>query len=79
MIEGFMVQMQVSLDDEEFRMAERESAALGISVSEFIRRAVLRSLPSPREGAWMKYAGFVSSGDTESSRSIDAVVYGEKE
>ncbi len=28
------------------------------------------------QSAWMKYAGFVETGDPDSSRSIDDLVYG---
>jgi hypothetical protein len=50
-----------------------------ISVVELIRRAVRRILPVPSSGRWMKYAGFVESGDLNSSQSIDDIVYGSKE
>ena len=33
-------------------------------------------LPVQGEGAWMKYAGFVATGDPLSSQSIDEIVYG---
>jgi len=36
----------------------------------------LERTPTPREEApWMRYAGFVESGDMRSSQSIDDVVY----
>jgi hypothetical protein len=73
-----MIRTQVSLDKEEYTLAKREARALGISVAEFVRRAVRQTLP-PREGApWMRYAGFVESGDPRSSQSIDDIVYGSK-
>ena len=52
---------------------------LGISVAEFIRRAVRQTLPAPGTAPWMKYAGFVSTGDPNSSQSIDEIVYGSKD
>ena len=55
------------------------AAALGISLAEFIRRAVREVLPVRGEGALMKYAGFVTTGDPHSSQSIDELVYGTKD
>ena len=46
---------------------------------QFIRRAVREQLPAPGEGAWMKYAGFVATGDPRSSQSVDEIVYGTKD
>ena len=74
-----MIRTQVSLDKTEYDQAKKEAAALGISVAEFVRRAVRQSLPVNSEGPWMKYAGFVSSGNPNSSRSIDDIVYGAKD
>jgi hypothetical protein len=74
-----MIRTQISLDESEYDLTKREAAALGISVAEFIRRAVRQRLPVPGEGAWMKYAGFVATGDPDSSQSIDEIVYGTKD
>jgi hypothetical protein len=74
-----MIRTQISLAKVEYDLAKREAAALGISVAEFIRRAVRERLPISGEGAWMKYAGFVESGDSHSSQSIDEMVYGAKD
>jgi hypothetical protein len=74
-----MIRTQVSLDKKEYDLAKRQAAALGISVAEFIRRAVREQLPVPGELAWMKYAGFVATGDPHSSQSIDEIVYGSKD
>jgi hypothetical protein len=74
-----MIRTQISLDKTEYEIAKSEAAALGVSVAEFIRRAVRQQLPVPGEGAWMKYAGFVASGDPHSSQSIDDLVYGTKD
>ena len=68
-----------SLDKDEYDLAKMQAAALGISVAELIRRAVREVLPVPGDGAWMKYAGFVTSGDPQSSQSIDELVYGTKD
>jgi hypothetical protein len=74
-----MIRTQISLDTTEYDFAKRESAALGISIAEFVRRAIRSRLPVPEEGAWMRYAGFVQSGDPHSSESIDEIVYGSKD
>ncbi len=74
-----MIRTQVSLDEREYALAKREAKAQGISVAEFVRRAVRQSL-APRDGPpWMRYAGLVESGDRRSSRNIDDVVYGSKD
>jgi hypothetical protein len=74
-----MIRTQVSLDRKEYDSAKKEAAALGISLAEFIRRAVREHLPVHSQGPWMKYAGFVESGDRHSSQSIDEIVYGSKD
>jgi len=51
---------------------------MGISVAEFVRRAVREALPACGEGPWMKYAGTVETGDPRSSPSVDELVYGRK-
>jgi hypothetical protein len=74
-----MIRTQVSLHKNEYDSAKRRAADLGISVAEFIRRAVREQLPVCGDGAWMKYAGFVESGDPRSSQSVDDIVYGSKD
>ncbi len=74
-----MIRTQISLDKEEYEAAKREAAVLGISVAEFVRRAVREALPARGQGPWMKYAGFVESGNPASSQSIDKVVYDSKD
>ena len=74
-----MIRTQISLDKNEYDLARAQAAALGISIAELIRRAVREQLPVPHEGAWMKYAGFVESGNPDSSQSIDELVYGAKD
>ena len=74
-----MIRTQVSLDKREYNSAKLQAATLGISLAEFIRRAVREQLPVPGEGPWMKYAGFVDSGNPRSSQSIDEIVYGSKD
>jgi hypothetical protein len=74
-----MIRTQVSLDEQEYALAKKEARALGISVAEFVRRAIRETLPATGGGAWMRYAGFVESGDRRSSQSIDDIVYGTKD
>jgi hypothetical protein len=74
-----MIRTQISLDEEEYASAKKEALALRISVAELVRRAVRQALPPPGDAPWMRYAGFVESGDTRSSQSIDEIVYGSKD
>ncbi len=58
---------------------KKEARSLGISVAEFVRRTLRGALPKPGQSAWMRFAGMVETGDTQSSQSIDEVVYGTKD
>jgi hypothetical protein len=71
-----MIRTQIRLDEREYDLAKRQAAALGISLAEFIRRAIRERLPVEGDAPWMKYVGSVESGDPRSSQSIDDVVYG---
>lgn len=74
-----MIRTQISLEEEDYMLVKQEAEVLGISVAEFVRRAIRRRLP-PREGPpWMRFAGLVASGDSNSSQTIDDVVYGQKD
>lgn len=73
-----MIRTQISLDEHEYAVAKAEARSLGISVAEFVRRALREALPLRGEGPWMKYAGFVETGDPRSSQSIDEIIYGQK-
>jgi hypothetical protein len=42
-------------------------------------RAVRQMLPARGNAPWMRYAGFVESGDARSSNSVDNLVYGSKD
>ena len=68
-----MIRTQISLDAEEYELAKKEAKALGISVDEFVRRAVRQLLPPRSSSPWMRYAGLVESGDRRSSQSVDEV------
>jgi hypothetical protein len=74
-----MIRTQVTLDKKEYAQAKKEARVLGISVAEYVRRAIRETLPSGSGGPWMRYAGFVESGDRRSSQSIDDLVYGTKD
>jgi len=74
-----MIRTQVSLAEQEYALAKKAAKALGISLAEFVRRAVRQNLPSPGKAPWMRYAGLVESGDPRSSESIDQIVYGAKD
>ncbi|HMD87370.1 MAG TPA: ribbon-helix-helix protein, CopG family [Terriglobia bacterium] len=74
-----MLRTQVSLDEQDYKLAKKEAAALGISVAEYVRRAIQVVLPSPGQPNWMRYAGLVESGNPQSSQSIDEIVYGHKD
>jgi len=77
-----MVSTRISLEDDEYERVKQEAEVYGISVAEFLRRAVRnaipvrRPLPSSGEKPWMKYAGDVESGDPHSSQHIDDVIDG---
>ncbi len=74
-----MIRTQVSLDEQDYKLAKKEAAALGIPVAEYVRRAIRRVLPTSNHPAWMRYAGLVESGNPLSSQSIDDLVYGDKD
>ena len=74
-----MIRTQVSLDPREYDLAKAEAKALGISVAEFVRRAVREALPASNTAPWMNFAGFVESGNPASSQTVDDLVYGQKD
>lgn len=74
-----MIRTQISLPAADYELVKQQARALGVSIAEVIRRAVRDALPHKRGGAWMRFAGFVESGDQKASRSIDDIVYGSKD
>ena len=74
-----MIRTQVSLDEKEYARAKKEARVLGISIAEYVRRALRETLPARGSGTWMRYAGFIESGDPRSSQSIDDIIYGAKD
>jgi Ribbon-helix-helix protein, copG family len=73
-----MVRTQISLEAEAYREAKAEARREGISLAEFLRRAVALALTRrPRaERPWMRHAGALASGARDASRTVDEVVYG---
>lgn len=74
-----MIRTQISLSEQEYEAARNEAARLGISLAELLRRSLRTMLPADESRPWMRYAGLVETGDPQSSRRIDEVVYGGKE
>jgi hypothetical protein len=74
-----MIRTQVSLSEAEYAAAKREARRLGISLAELLRRSLRTLLPADETRPWMRYAGMVATGDPESSRRIDEIVYGQKD
>jgi hypothetical protein len=73
-----MIRTQISLDPADYRAAKEEARRQGVSIAEFVRRAVARSLGArkPASKPWMRFAGIASSGDRDASSSVNEVVYG---
>ncbi|HEX8010790.1 MAG TPA: CopG family transcriptional regulator [Casimicrobiaceae bacterium] len=74
-----MIRTQISLSDEEYDAAKREAARLGVSLAELLRRSLRSVIPVDQSKPWMRYAGMVESGDPESSRHVDDIIYGRKD
>lgn len=74
-----MERTQISLTAEEMRAARAEAKRLGISLAELLRRSLRTLLPADPAKPWMRYAGMIESGDASSSRTIDDVIYGQKD
>ncbi len=74
-----MIRTQISLNEREYELAKAQARRLGISLAELMRRAIRDVLPADDSKPWMRYAGFIESGNTRSSRTIDDIVYGPKD
>lgn len=74
-----MIRTQISLSQEEYDAAKLEAQRLGISLAELLRRSLRNVLAVDETRPWMRYAGMIESGDPDSSRRIDEVVYGRKD
>lgn len=75
-----MIRTQISLSAHEYDEAKAEAARQGISVAEFVRRALTAALADRRASKhpWMRHAGILASGDAQASTSVDDVVYGRR-
>jgi len=73
-----MIRTQISLAESDYEAAKAEAKRLGISLAELFRRSLRTVLPADESKPWMRYAGMVESGDPNSSRNIDDVIYGQK-
>ena len=73
-----MIRTQISLQESEYEAAKSEARRLGISLAELLRRSLRGVIPADETKPWMRYAGMVESGDPDSSRNIDDVIYGQK-
>ena len=73
-----MIRTQIRLQESEYEAAKSEARRLGISLAELLRRSLRGVIPADETKPWMRYAGMVESGDPDSSRTIDAVIYGQK-
>jgi len=74
-----MIRTQISLSEQEYKAAKEEARRLGISLAELLRRSLRTMLPVDEDKPWMRYAGMVETGDSESSRHIDEIIYGHKD
>lgn len=70
-----MVRTQISLDDHDHALAKKRAAECGISLSEFVRRAIRSELGDrPGRGDLSDLFGMFSSGHTDTSSRIDELV-----
>ncbi|MBI2981841.1 MAG: CopG family transcriptional regulator [Deltaproteobacteria bacterium] len=73
-----MIRTQISLHEEEYKVAKQEARRLGLSLAELLRRSLRHLLPPKTDKPWMRFCGDVASGNPRSSQEIDEVVYGHK-
>ena len=73
-----MIRTQISLDERAYKDAKAEARSQGVSLAEFLRRAVAAALGKRHaaERPWMRHAGTLASGDPRASLTVDQVVYG---
>ncbi|OGQ07750.1 MAG: hypothetical protein A3G32_03135 [Deltaproteobacteria bacterium RIFCSPLOWO2_12_FULL_40_28] len=74
-----MMRTQISLNKEEYQMAKIEAKRQGLSLAELLRRSLRNFLPISKNKPWMKFVGFVESGNSCSSQNIDNIIYGQKD
>ena len=73
-----MIRTQISLSEQDYNAAKQEAVRLGISLAELLRRALRAMIPPDGSKPWMRYAGMVETGDPNSSRRVDEIVYATK-
>jgi hypothetical protein len=74
-----MIRTQIRLDRHDYALVKREAKTAGVSAAEYVRRAIRQVLPARSDAPWMRHAGFVESGNAQSSQTIDDIVYGSKD
>lgn len=74
-----VIRVRISLSEQDYAAAKQQARRLGISLARFLRRSLRSALPVDETKPWMRYAGMVESGDPDSSRRIDPLVYGKKD
>ena len=74
-----MKRTQISLSEEEYLLAKKEAKRRGISLAELLRQGIRAMLPIQKEKSWMRYRGFVETGNPDANQSIDDIVYGHKD
>ena len=73
-----MLRTQITLSEALYARARAEAERQGVSIAEFVRRALAAQLHGADDRQpWMRHAGAQASGDAAASRSIDAIVYGQ--
>ena len=74
-----MIRTQISLSEEEYEAAKAQAERLGIPLAELLRRSLRPLLPDDAKRPWMRFAGMIESGRSDSSQTIDDIVYGGKD
>ncbi len=74
-----MIRTQISLSKNEYKLAKQAAKESGISLAEFLRRALRQLLPLEGDKPWMRYCGTIESGNSASSVTVDEIVYGQKD
>lgn len=74
-----MIRTQISLSKIDYMQAKKEAGRLGVSLAELLRQSLRAIFPRDTSKPWMKYCGFIESGDKNSSTHLDQIVYGKKD
>ena len=73
-----VIRIRISLMESAYTAAKAKARRLGISLSELLRPSLRAVIPTDESMPWMRHADIVESGDPNSSRKIDDVIYGRK-